>query len=905
MPRWLLSIIASRAFASAALALLVAGLGVWLLAMPVGRAFEQASYDVSLSWLGGARPPAASAPVAVVFLDLDSFRSRNLDPREPWPRSLHAQLLDRLTTAGARAVVFDILFDRASDDSIEDRRLRDAIARNGRVILAAETIKSGHATDPGNVAWEKSLKLSLPAPYFLEKAAGWGLSDVRPDDDVVVRRHRSGWPGDELARPSLSWAAGRLLQLADTAAGFSGNERLLRYYGGPLSIPHVTFSQAVDATAVPDSFFKDRIVFIGARPMSGQFSDRRDEYRSPIRLRRESDVLIPGVEVHATQMLNLVQRDWLVRPPPWVELLAVLCVGVSLGSGLVWLRPLPATMAACGVALGTAAGAAAGVRIGNSFVPWLVVVGAQIPAALAGTVLVHWAEWFRTRRRLEAQRRADEARIREQAALIGKAHDAILVQDLDGRTRYANPSAERLYGWTSAELQSGTSTSLFDADSAREARRLTLAAGEWSGELRQTSRDGRALTLDSRWTLIRTDDGQPKSLLIISSDVTERRQLEAEAHRAQRTEAIGSLAAGMAHDLNNSLSPVLLGAQLLRREVDSDSGRRLLDLIESGAQRGAGMVKQVLLFARGREGQFERLNPRALVGDMARLAKDTFPKSIHVIAEYADDIWDIRGNPTEIHQVLLNLCVNARDAMPGGGSLSLAVENVVLDATDAGRFEGGTPGAFVSILVTDTGTGIPAQVLPRIFDAFFTTKPEGKSTGLGLSTALRILRSHGGAIRVSSQAGEGTAFEVLLPRLENVSSGRVETSAPVVPRGTGQRILLVDDDAAIIELLRRGLVEHGFQVETSIDAANALRAARHAGSGIHLVVCDASIPAPEGGMLIDILRAELPTVPLLPMTGGDLGLHPTESRVTGTEALRKPLEWQTALETIHRQLHRH
>ena len=335
--------------------------------------------------------------------------------------------------------------------------------------------------------------------------------------------------------------------------------------------------------------------------MAGFLTERRDELRSPFRSWLSKDYFMPGVEVHATQMLNLIRGDSLRRPPPGLELLCVLMAGALVGAGLPWLRPLPATVAALGgIAAVTAIAGLLFVQ-SNVWFPWLIVAGIQIPCALGASVLHQSLEWYRTRRRFEAEKRVAEARIREQAALIDKAQDAILVLSADGRVSYSNPSATRLYGWSADELQAGGAPSLLDSPAAAEARRTTLGRGEWSGELSQTTRAGRTIIVESRWTLLRSQAGGPDDLLLINSDVTEKRQLLAESLRMQRMEAIGALAGGMAHDLNNALAPILMGTQLLRRDSRDENTQRILGLMEASTRRGADMVRQVLLFARGRD----------------------------------------------------------------------------------------------------------------------------------------------------------------------------------------------------------------------------------------------------------------------------------------------------------------
>ncbi|HEY2950964.1 MAG TPA: CHASE2 domain-containing protein, partial [Verrucomicrobiae bacterium] len=696
----------------------------WWPISPLGDGLVRASYD-SLHYLGSAGAKSLSdSPVVIIYLDLHSYGQKGLDPAEPWPRDLHARLLQRLSTAGARTVVFDITFGAAGPNPAADEALAEALRENGRAILAAEfNNKISHALNEDQ-NWTRSHSVVPPYTPFAQAAAGWGVASLGIEDDLVVRHHLPA-VGEEI-QPTLTWATAGWLRLPVTQGASplpAGRGRWIRYYGPALSIPHVSYSEALEPAGVPDEFFHDKIVFVGARPMENLFHERQDEFRSPFHSWRYKEYFVPGVEVHATQMLNLIRHDWLRTLSPGAELAWLLGCACLFGGGLVWLRPIPATATALSGAAVTLGLALYAFSRGVWF-PWLIAAAAQIPTALAGAVLFHSVEWYRTRRRLEAAKRVADAKIREQAALIDKAHDAILVQDIGGCVLYANPSAERLYGWKLADLQSdGAVAELFSPDSAgaATARSAAIAQGEWNGELRQQTRAGQIVTVASRWTLIRDEAGQPKALLLINSDVTEQKQLEAQFLRTQRMNTIGTLAGGMAHDLNNALAPILMGVQLLRRKGGDEESSRLLGFMETNTNRGAEMVRQVLLFARGRGGEFQRLELGPLVKELEKMVRETFPKNIAVETFLPADLWPVRGNPTQLHQVLLNLCVNARDAMPAGGRLSFAADNVELTAAEAATIPEATPGPFVSLLVSDTGTGMTAEVRARIFEPFFTT----------------------------------------------------------------------------------------------------------------------------------------------------------------------------------------
>ena len=263
----------------------------------------------------------------------------------------------------------------------------------------------------------------------------------------------------------------------------------------------------------------------------------------------------------------------------------------------------------------------------------------------------------------------------------------------------------------------------------------------WSGECRHLTKQGDTVVVRSRWTLVRDEHGQPKSKLIINTDITEQKKIEEQFLRAQRLESIGTLASGVAHDLNNILVPIMMAAPVLRGNIDSAERERFLDIVETSAQRGADIIKQVLTFARGADGDRILLQPIYLLEEVCKIASQTFPKSIVLRTCYEENIRPLEADPTQLHQVLLNLCINARDAMPNGGDLCLGVENFDVDERYASITPGATAGPHVMLEVVDTGSGIPSDVIDKIFDPFFTTKSIGQGTGLGLSTVAGIVKA--------------------------------------------------------------------------------------------------------------------------------------------------------------------
>ena len=880
-----------RALAAAGLAALLAVLSAWLLTPEsrLGARLVRASYDWSQRLL--PETDATNALVVIVYLDLDSYLREKQNPSEPWSRALHAQLLRRLTAAGAKAVVFDIVFSEPGADDAADREFAEALRANGRVVLAAEFSRSGRGTL--QVEGAKTLELSMPARPFLGAAATWGVATAIGGYDFVVREQFNELPN--LPGPGLALATARLLGIATTNAAES---HWMRYYGKPLTIPHVSYSAALRPDEVGDGFFRNKVVFIGARPMAGTFLERRDEFANPLTASGDKEHFMPAVEIHATQLLNLLRGDSMRRLALGTEKLALTLTAILLSWALFSLRPMMAAGAAVAAELGMVGIVLITLAHGQTWFPWLIISMVQIPGALAGSVLYQSLEWYRQKRRFEEKQRAADLKIREQAALIEKAQDAILVEDVHGRITYANPSAERLYGWSVAELQSDGAAQQLNEPGERplaEARQVALARGEWLGELEQTTRDGRKLRVASRCTLIRDERGKPKSFLFINTDVTEKKRLEAEAFRAQRLEGIGALASGMAHDLNNALAPILMGLQLLQKQRPDEETSRMLSVMEQNTHRGADMVRQVLLFSRGRDREKEPLSLGSLVREMENIIRQTFPKSINIAALAPADLWPVIGNTTQLHQVLLNLCVNARDAMPNGGELTLAADNVELGAEEASQIPGGVAGRFVMLIVSDTGCGIAPEILPRIFEPFFTTKPVGQGTGLGLSTIGRIVNQHGGFVNVKSEPGRGATFEIYLPCATIApATDTTRFFASELSRSNRELILVVDDERSVREMISLGLTSQGYRVLTAANGADAVALFERRAKEVRLVLLDTDMPVLNGTATIPLLRAGAPAVPIVLMSG-EMGPRAAEDTLP---RLFKPFQLDELLQTV-------
>lgn len=758
--------------------LALAGGGVLLLTTGTGwgARLSRGSYDLlhllpsPRGALAGKAAQDGGPGVVLVYLDLESHRELGQDPAGRWDRALHAQLVRRLTAAGAKAIVFDVIFDGPWPDPAVDEDFAAAMRTHGGVILAAERHRSDQVL--GATPGVEVRGWLPPTPVLASAAAAVGAAEVAVDEDFVARRSLR-WAGDP-EHPGLAWATWRLTGGAVLAAEPATGE-WTRYYGPPLSLPHLSYRSVLAPGGVDDSVFRGRVVFVGARPKVGVFRERRDELRHPLAPWGGRAAFLPGVEVHATQWLNRARGETLRRLPPWMEGLLVVGSAFILAFGLVGTRPLPGALLAvgCGAAhLGVAAVLWAGPGL---WWPWLVVDAAILPVSWAVSLLHHAVDWQIQRRRLEAQRRLDRRKIERQAALLDKAMDVIVVTDLDGQVTYANPVAAALFGAGQPPPGGEGSRPPFPGGPAgipefETKRNLVLRQGEWVGSYEFAPRSGPTHVLESRWTLIRGEDGRPEAILMIGLDVTERRRLEVEFLRAQKWETVGSLAGGMAHDLNNRLAPALLGLQLLQESAEDDKTRRMLATIESHTRRGVETVREVLGFLRGGAAPMSDLDPCDLVQELEALLRGTFPRSIRVAGLVAPRVGRVHGNVTQLQQALLNLCLNARDAMPDGGDLTLAVDDVDLTEAEAVTLRGGRAGPFVLVAVSDSGTGIAPELMERIFDPLFTTKVEGQGTGLGLTSVLRVVEQHRGCLGVTSELGVGTTFEVYLPRMAAVES---------------------------------------------------------------------------------------------------------------------------------------
>ena len=503
------------------------------------------------------------------------------------------------------------------------------------------------------------------------------------------------------------------------------------------------------------------------------------------------------------------------------------------------------------------------------------------------------------------ERKHTEERLLEQAEMLDHAHDAIIVRNFDDRKiKFWNRGAQRLYGWSAAEAIGQLMTMILaNSEDLDSISKVLAANGEYRGVVKEVTKDGRELMVEVWSTLIRRSDGTPRSVLSINTDITEQKKLEAQLLRAQRLESIGTLASGVAHDLNNILTPILICSETLRATQNDEDRRRAVSLIEESARRGAGVVKQVLTFARGIEGERVTIKPSHLIEELVDIARKTFSKSIEITARYPEDVWLIEGDPTQLHQVLLNLAVNSRDAMPNGGSLVISAENIEVDENYAAMMPQAKVGRYLILQVSDTGTGIPRATIDKIFDPFFTTKEVGKGTGLGLSTAVGIVKSHGGFISVYSDPGKGTTFKVFLPAQISDEIYRKSEVLTGSLQGNGELILVVDDEPSILSVTKTILEKQKYQVVCAHDGPEALALFAPRMGSIKAVLSDIMLPHMDGVTLIRTIKKMKPEMVFIASTGQSEHSRDTELQTLGVRNfLTKPYDTGKLLKAVREAL---
>jgi PAS domain S-box-containing protein len=485
-----------------------------------------------------------------------------------------------------------------------------------------------------------------------------------------------------------------------------------------------------------------------------------------------------------------------------------------------------------------------------------------------------------------------------------KSPEAIAIRNADGLVILWNTGAEAIYGVLASDILGRPLPAGFclEKEKLNQAEQITLQKGEWAGKLQQSAADGRAIEVQSRWVLLPAQKSEGMTILIINTDTADSKRMEEERLRAQRQECIGELAGGIAHDLNNTLQPTAMAMDLIRgRLLDSDS-QELLQVVDANLRRATEFVQQILNFTLGGGGGMTEISLGEIVEDIAGFVQHAFPKSIQIQSDLAGGVNPVQANATQLKQILLNLCVNARDAMPSGGLLALRVGNVDIDQEFVQRNPTAKKGQFVRISVSDTGSGIPQSVRDKIFEPFFTTKGPEKGTGIGLATVLGIVRGHGGFLLLESVEGRGTTFEIYLPAAQ-ASSQASAVPAPVAPfrefAGNGETVLLVDDEPSVLKVMQRSLEKAGYRVLTALDGEKGLDSYIANQEKISVVVTDMSMPGMGGVDMISQLRNISPSAKVILTSGISMASNSGQLESLGADkVLAKPCNSRMMLEAI-------
>ena len=511
---------------------------------------------------------------------------------------------------------------------------------------------------------------------------------------------------------------------------------------------------------------------------------------------------------------------------------------------------------------------------------------------------------FGTIQDITAQRSAEEQRRLRSAALDASAL-SITIADAVGCIEWVNPAFTALTGYRAEEALGKHLNQLIRSDRHPpefylQIQSTTMAGNTWHGEMFERRKDGTQISVEQTVTPVRNDEGRVAHIVVIGQDVSERQRLQEQVLRSQRLDSIGRLAGGIAHDLNNILSPILMAPALLRETVADPGAREVIDTVEVSANRGAAIIRQLLTFSRGGAAGGSHLPVQLLdvVRDMVAMIRETFPKNILTRSELHCTPWLVEGDATQLHQVLMNLCVNSRDAMPEGGVLTLTVENVELDAAAVAGHGGVVPGPFVVLGVSDTGCGIDPEHLDKIFDPFFTTKEVGKGTGLGLATALGLVRAHGGFFQIRSNSGSGTQVCVYLPASPDAVCPVPAAEPELPPRGQGELILVVDDEENVRRVTTRILERHGYRVLTASDGAEAFSRFQEHRTTIRLVLTDLLMPIMDGATLTRAIHRLDPAARVIAVSGHAPDDAPLEVGTDVVALLPKPYQRAVLLQAV-------
>jgi PAS domain S-box-containing protein len=470
-----------------------------------------------------------------------------------------------------------------------------------------------------------------------------------------------------------------------------------------------------------------------------------------------------------------------------------------------------------------------------------------------------------------SERKRSEAKVRQLTLAIQQASTSVMITDVNGTIEYVNEASVRTSGYSINELI-GQKPSILKSDEMPHEHFdnlwRTIGSGkEWTGEFHNRRKDGTLYWESVVIAPVKDDSGKTINYIAVKDDITERKEMQTQLFRSQRMESIGTLAGGIAHDLNNILGPILLSVQILKRKVKDDALQNLIATIEASSLRGKDIISQVLGFARGADSKPVLMQMRHILNEVKNIIEQTFPRNIEIQCYAPKDLWTINADPTQIHQVLMNLCVNARDAMPHGGKLTVNAKNATMGPGTMLRHPEAIDDRYLVIEVRDSGAGIPQDIQQKIFDPFFTTKELGKGTGLGLSTVYSIVKQHLGFIQMDSVPGEGTSFLVYIPVSTEHIKPDLARPKENISYGNNELVLIVDDEHSIRMVCEETLRFYNYNVITANNGADGLAKFVESGMKTKVVLIDMMMPQMDGKTASTTIRRIDPFVKIIGMSG--------------------------------------
>jgi PAS domain S-box-containing protein len=465
-----------------------------------------------------------------------------------------------------------------------------------------------------------------------------------------------------------------------------------------------------------------------------------------------------------------------------------------------------------------------------------------------------------------------EASLRRLGAAVEQAPVSIVITDAGGVIEYVNPAFERNTGYSPAEAIGGrpslTKSGVHPPEFYAQLWATITAGNVWSGRIVNRAKDGRLVTENVVIAPVRDVRGAIRSYVAVKRDVTVELALEEQLAASRRLDSIAALAGGIAHDFNNLLTVILSCGEDLRETIAAGGvvEPAPIDAIQAAAERARDLTRKLLAFARRQVIEPVPLDLNERTRDGLHLLSRILREDIAIVTRLQEGLWTVRFDPAQFEQVVLNLAVNSGDAMPAGGTFTVETSNFEVGEGDDGGFPGLRPGAYVRLAVRDTGAGMSAEVRARAFEPFYTTKPGGKGTGLGLATVHGIVKQSGGFIRVESEPGRGTSVEMLFPRCEEPPASFARARAPALTRGT-ETVLLAEDDPMVRDVAVAALRQGGYEVLVSENGAAALQLLEREGNRVQLLVTDVVMPGMDGVQLADALRARWPGIAVLFVSG--------------------------------------